>query len=216
MRDPLFTPRFFIMCAYSFTVFVSVFQLLPTAPYHVVELGRHRGRGGPVSRLPDLCVGASRLRSRGRLATAGAAARVHRGQPVLALFTASYALIRDYRWLLVVVTAHGLFWSGLLAASGAYMTATIPRSRRAEGLGYWGLTSISRSRSRRPWVSGSTSRVVFLCIEMTVLNLLMAVIAWRLPDDHSGALGRDPADEARPHTATSSSGACSCCRSRLP
>ena len=39
MRDPLFTPRFFIMCAYSFTVFVSVFQLLPTAPYHIVELG---------------------------------------------------------------------------------------------------------------------------------------------------------------------------------
>ena len=39
MRDPLFTPRFFIMCAYTFTVFVSVFRLLPTAPYHIVELG---------------------------------------------------------------------------------------------------------------------------------------------------------------------------------
>src|ERR1041384_6238918 len=37
--DRLFTPRFFIMCAYSFTVFVSVFQLLPTAPYHILDLG---------------------------------------------------------------------------------------------------------------------------------------------------------------------------------
>ena len=27
------------MCAYSFTVFVSVFQLLPTAPYRILELG---------------------------------------------------------------------------------------------------------------------------------------------------------------------------------
>jgi len=39
MSERLFTPRFFIMCAYTFTVFVSVFQLLPTAPYHVLDLG---------------------------------------------------------------------------------------------------------------------------------------------------------------------------------
>ena len=51
MRDPLFTPRFFIMCAYSFTVFVSVFQLLPTAPYHIIELGGSDGRRGSVSRV---------------------------------------------------------------------------------------------------------------------------------------------------------------------
>src|SRR4030095_5827667 len=37
--DRLVTPRFLIMCAYSFTVFVSVFQLLPTAPYHIIDLG---------------------------------------------------------------------------------------------------------------------------------------------------------------------------------
>jgi hypothetical protein len=50
---------------------------------------------------------------------------------------------------------------------------------------------------------------------MTILNLLMAVIAWRLPDDHSGALGRDLADEATIRiTAASSSGGCCCCRSR--
>ena len=60
---------------------------------------------------------------------------------VLAAFSASYAVIGDHRWLLVVVTVHGVFWSGLLSASGAYMTATIPRSRRAEGLGNWGMAS---------------------------------------------------------------------------
>jgi len=32
VSERLFTPRFFIMCSYTFTVFVSVFQLLPTAP----------------------------------------------------------------------------------------------------------------------------------------------------------------------------------------
>src|SRR3954464_4357334 len=35
----LFTPGFFVMCGFSFTVFLSVFQLLPTAPFHIRDLG---------------------------------------------------------------------------------------------------------------------------------------------------------------------------------
>jgi len=27
------------MCGFSFTVFLSAFQLLPTAPYHIIDLG---------------------------------------------------------------------------------------------------------------------------------------------------------------------------------
>ena len=38
-RPPLFTPLFFLMCGFSFTVFVSAFQLLPTAPFHIIDLG---------------------------------------------------------------------------------------------------------------------------------------------------------------------------------
>ena len=60
MRDPLFTPRFFIMCAYSFTVFVSVFQLLPTAPYRIIELGGTTAAAGLFLGLPDVLVRASR------------------------------------------------------------------------------------------------------------------------------------------------------------
>ncbi|HYU80645.1 MAG TPA: hypothetical protein VEK56_16765, partial [Vicinamibacterales bacterium] len=39
MPDRLFSPRFFLMCGFSFTVFLSAFQLLPTAPYRILELG---------------------------------------------------------------------------------------------------------------------------------------------------------------------------------
>jgi hypothetical protein len=42
--DRLFTPRFFVMCGFSFTVFLSAFQLLPTAPFHILALG-----GGPAA-----------------------------------------------------------------------------------------------------------------------------------------------------------------------
>ena len=81
------------------------------------------------------------------------------------------------------------------------MTATIPRSRRAEGLGYWGMASsfaIAVAPALGFWVYKQGWMV--LCVEMTALNLLMAIIAWRLPDDHSGALGRDaePDDGPRP------------------
>jgi MFS family permease len=37
--DTLFTPRFFVMCSFTFTVFLSAFQLLPTAPFRIRELG---------------------------------------------------------------------------------------------------------------------------------------------------------------------------------
>src|SRR5512145_1601143 len=37
--DRLFTPHFFVMCGFSFTVFLSAFQLLPTAPFHILDLG---------------------------------------------------------------------------------------------------------------------------------------------------------------------------------
>jgi len=193
MPDRLFTPRFFIMCAYSFTVFVSVFQLLPTAPYHVLELGGGTAAAGlflgfltysSAFSAPFTGSIGDRVGQRHVLITVSL---------VLAAFTASYAVIRDYRLLLGVVIVHGLFWSGLLSASGAYMTATLPASRRAEGLGYWGLSSVLAIgvapllgfwMYRHGWIA--------LCVEMTILNLLMAVIAWRLPDDHHGAHGHDP------------------------
>ena len=39
MTPPLVTPRFLTMFGFSFLVFVSVFQLLPVAPYRMLALG---------------------------------------------------------------------------------------------------------------------------------------------------------------------------------
>jgi predicted MFS family arabinose efflux permease len=114
---------------------------------------------------------------------------------LLAVFSASYAFISSYRLMLIVVVAHGLVWSALLSASGAYMTGTIPVSRRGEGLGYWGLASVLAIGAapalgfwvyRHGWMA--------LCLEIAALNLLMALIAWYLPDDR--AAGGEPHDEA--------------------
>jgi hypothetical protein len=139
MSDRLFTPRFFTMCAYSFTVFISLFQLLPTAPYRILELGGGTLAAGLFlgfltysSALSAPVTGAigDKLGQRRVLLTVSL---------ILAGFSTSYAFIRSIPLLLTVVFLHGLFWSALLSASGAYMTATLPEARRGEGIGYWGL-----------------------------------------------------------------------------
>jgi MFS family permease len=132
---------------------------------------------------------------------------------ILTLVTLSYAFIESYQVMLWMAFGHGLIWSALLTASGAYMTASIPPGRRAEGLNYWGLSSITAIGAapalgfwvyRHGWFA--------LCLELAALNFLMAVIAWKLPDDRAEAaeaqaeldrmtpaLGRNPVALIRSH-----------------
>ena len=182
------------MCAFSAMVFVSVFQLLPAAPYRVLELG---GTAAAAGLFLGLLAYSSAFSAP---VTGPIGDRLgHRRVLIfvsltLAVFSASYAVIPDYRLLLVVVAVHGLFWSALLSSSGAYMTATIPASRRAEGLSYWGLTSII-ALGAAPALGFWVHRFGWatLCLEIMTLNLVMAAIAWRLPDDRHPP---DPASHA--------------------
>jgi MFS family permease len=200
LQASLFTTRFFVMTAYSFTVFVSLFQLLPTAPYRILDIGGTTATAGLFlglltysSALSAPFTGAigDRIGQRRVLIIVSL---------VLAVFTLSYAVIGNPTVMLAVVVVHGLFWSALLSASGAYMTATIPASRRGEGLGYWGLASVFAIATAPPigfWVyrHGWTT----LCIELAALNLLMALIAWRLPPDDARGTSHDA--PPAPHVA---------------
>jgi MFS family permease len=189
------------MCAYSCMVFVSVFQLLPAAPYRVLELG---GTAAAAGLFLGLLAYSSAFSAplTGPIGDRLGHRRVLIAVSLtLAIFSASYSIIRDYRLLLAVVVVHGLFWSALLSSSGAYMTATIPESRRAEGLSYWGLTSVL-AVGAAPALGFWVHRFGWftLCVEIMSLNLLMAFIAWRLPDD------REAVDPAHAATASMRSG----------
>lgn len=179
--DRLFTPYFFVMCGFTFTVFLSAFQLLPTAPFHILDLGGSTFASGlflgfltysSAVSAPVTGALADRLGQRRILIISSIA---------LATFSIGYAVIPSYRVMLVLVIVHGIFWSGLLSASASYMTHLLPPGRRAEGIAYWGLSSIAAMAVapsvglwiyKRGWM--------WLCIEGAVLNLVMAAIAWNL------------------------------------
>ncbi len=180
----LFTPRFFLMCGFTFTVFLSAFQLLPTAPYHILDLGGSKLAAGLflgfltyASALSAPLTGAlaDRLGKRRMLVGCSLA---------IAGFSAVYAVLPDYRVLLALVLVHGVFWSGLLSASSAYITDIIPAHRRAEGISYWGLSNVL-AIAVAPTVGFAVYARgwAWLCAEAAALNLVMATIAWRLPSD---------------------------------
>lgn len=195
--DRVFTPRFFMMCGFSFTVFVSAFQLLPTAPFHIIDLGGSTFASGLFlgfltysSALSAPLTGAyaDRLGHRRVLIISSLA---------LSVFSVAYALITDYRIVLALAIVQGVFWSGLLSASAAYMTHLLPASRRAEGIGYWGLSTMA-ALSVAPTIGFWIYKYgwVWLCVLAGSLNVVMLAIACSLeehPDvaafEHDAARG---------------------------
>jgi MFS family permease len=181
--DRLFTPRFFLMCGFTFTVFLSAFQLLPVAPFRILELGGNEFAAG-------LFLGLLTYASAFSAPFTGALGdRVGKRPMLLACslaiagFSAAYGLAQSYRLLLLLVFFHGIFWSGLLSASSAYMTDMLPESRRAEGISYWGMSTmlaVAVAPSVGFWAYRSGWG--FLMAETALLNLGMAAIAWKLEE----------------------------------
>ena len=198
--DRLFSPAFFVMCGFTFTVFLSAFQLLPTAPFHILDLGGTTFASGlflgcltysSAFSAPFTGAIVDRVGQRRVLLTSSIA---------LTVFSLAYAVIPSVPVLLSLVLVHGVFWSGLLSASAAYMTNMLPERRRAEGIGYWGLSSVGAMAVaptagfwiyRHGWV--------WLCIGSAGLNLVMAAIAWRLH-----AKGSEPSERPKRTDASTS------------
>jgi len=172
------------MCGFSFTVFLSAFQLLPTAPYHIIDLGGTTFASGLFLGFLTYSSAFSAPLTGAFVDRVGQRRILIVTSVALAVFSIAYAVITDYRVMLALVLVHGVFWSGLLSASAAYMTGLLPENRRAEGIGYWGLSTLS-AIAVAPTVGFWIYRGggwLWLCIGATALNVGMAAIAWSLPE----------------------------------
>jgi MFS family permease len=77
--------------------------------------------------------------------------------------------------MLALVLVHGVFWSGLLSASAAYLTSLLPDRRRAEGISYWGLSSVAAIAVAPPiafWIMAHGGWL-WICLSCGTLNALM-------------------------------------------
>jgi MFS family permease len=188
MPDRLFSRPFLLMCGFTFSVFLSLFQLLPTAPFRILELG---GSTVAAGLFLGLLTYASALSAP---FTGALADRFGRRRMLLVSslaitgFSTAYALAKSWQLLVGLAFFHGLFWSGLLSASAAYIIGLIPPARRAEGIGYWGMATVLATAFapalglelyKHGWVA--------LCASVGTLNLVMAAIAWRLPESEGPA-----------------------------
>lgn len=137
----LFTARFFLLASFSFVTFFTAFQLYPTMPFRILALGGTESQAG-------LFLGCLTFASAFSAPFGGAIAD-RLGQRLILMTSCSafvvFSLVFSFATRLWIILPSailfGIFWSGLLAASFALMTDTIPVERRAEGIGYWGMAS---------------------------------------------------------------------------
>lgn len=174
------------MCAFSFTVFLSAFQLFPVAPFRMIDLGGTTFTAG-------LFLGCLTYASAFSAPFTGALAdRFGRRRQllvcslVISALSIAYGMANTPAVILGLAVVHGFFWSGLLSANAAYTAELIPATRRTEGIGYHGMASVlavALAPTLGLWVyRGGWGG---LCVSIFVLNIAMAFIAWRIPDDRA-------------------------------
>src|SRR5688500_20264570 len=102
------------MCGFTFTVFLSAFQLLPTAPFHILDLGGSTFASG-------LFLGCLTYSSALSAPLTGAMAdRIGQRRVLIAssialtIFSLPYGVITALRWMAAPGGGPCVVWSGLL------------------------------------------------------------------------------------------------------
>lgn len=141
MSERLWSRPFLLMWAFTFLTFFAAFQLFPTAPLRLVELGATKAESGRF--LTAFTLGSAS----GALATGQLADRIGLRRMlgltalIFMVIMAAYAFI-PVRWgLLVLAPIHGAVWSGLVTSQPAILGSILPTERRTEGMSWYGLAS---------------------------------------------------------------------------
>ncbi len=142
-RPALLSRDFALVWLLTFLTFFAAFQLFPTVPLRLRELGATLGESG---RFLSVFTAGSAI---GALFTGPLGDRLgHRRMVVasaslFALCVGSYGLLRQTWGFYLLALPHGVVWSGLLTSTLATLSHVLPESRRIDGLSLYGLASPS-------------------------------------------------------------------------
>ena len=193
-REPLFTPRFVGLWAFSFITFFSAFQLLPAIPFRILQLGGNKAEAGRFLAVYTLS-SAFAAPLTGTIADHLGRRRTLIAASLLFIaFSIAYGVITYLPLLLVTAAVHGAIWSGILSSSSAIMAEFIPASRRTEGFAYWGMAStgaIAIAPAVGLWIF--QFGWLTLCVELAVISAGMAIAATRLATRDAHRIEERPA-----------------------
>ncbi len=196
----LFTPSFLRLWLISLAASGAGFQLFPTAPFRLRELGAPDEAVGWF--LGGLTFGSAFAAAwTGALADVLGRRRLLSGAGLLlAACGVAYALLPTWPLLVALSVPHGVIWSCLLVSGNSELIRVVPPARRAEGIAYFGLaTNLAIAVApalgffllERGWT--------WLCVSLIVLDLLVAGLALALTPDAPIAV--DWRDRLVPHRA---------------
>ncbi|WLT32586.1 MFS transporter [Geothrix sp. PMB-07] len=140
-KTRLVTRHFALVWALTFVTFFAAFQLFPTVPLRLRELGASLAESG---RFMSLFTAGSAI---GALFTGPLGDRVGHRRLVVscamlyAVFLGAYAVMPSRWGFYLLAFPHGIVWSGLLTATMASLSHVLPKDRHADGLSLYGLAS---------------------------------------------------------------------------
>jgi MFS family permease len=185
-RTRLMTKQFALVWSLTFVTFFAAFQLFPTVPLRLRELGASLAESG---RFMSLFTAGSAF---GALFTGPLGDRVGHRRLVVscallyASFLGAYSLLTTRWGFYLLAIPHGIVWSGLLTATMASLSHVLPEDRRADGLSLYGLASpggVIVGPLLGLWIF---ERWGFAPIGwyLALLFLLLGALATTLPVDH--------------------------------
>ncbi|MEO8217363.1 MAG: MFS transporter [Acidobacteriota bacterium] len=180
-REPLLTGPFIRLWTFGFITFFSAFQLLPTIPFRIMNLGGSKAEAGFFLAIYTYASALSAPIT-GTIAD-------HVGRRILLIgtscafivFSLLYGVVTWLPLLLLIACIHGILWSSILASGAAIITELIPVSRRTEGMAYWGMASTA-AVATAPVVGLAvySKGWMTLCLEMSALSVVMVILALRI------------------------------------
>ena len=185
-RPKLITRQFALVWALTFVTFFAAFQLFPTVPLRLRDLGASLAESGRFMTLFTLgsALGALFTGHLGDLV--GHRRLVIASALLYAGFLGAYALMPTRWGFYVLAFPHGIVWSGLLTATMASLAHVLPEGRHADGLSLYGLASpggVIVGPLLGLWIH---QRWGFAPIGwyLAVLFLLLGALGTTLPKDH--------------------------------
>jgi len=179
VREPLWTRNFILLSISNFLMFVSLQMLLPTFPVYVETIGADSFQVGLAVSLFSAAALIARPFTGILLDTIGRRIIVYTGLGLLVLFSVQYFWITSVLVILVIRVLHGIAWGISTTGMSTTVADIVPKSRRGEGLGYFGL-SVTISLAIAPyfglWVVerfGFTWMFIVSCAMATASLLLI-------------------------------------------